>query len=152
MTSMFENADTFLNANAELFNGLSEADLMLPEKLVFLKNEIVEGTILDTSIIEKIGAVKMEVKVETGDHAGKLFELVQFKPKDKDGKMSPTQKKQWIEFLLAFFTKEEILGGKVDFNKFIGNKVQFKALEAREVNGKTYQNYANYKLIEATPF
>jgi hypothetical protein len=149
---MFENADTFLNANAELFNGLSEADLMLPEKLVFLKNEIVEGTILDTSIIEKIGAVKMEVKVETGDHAGKLFELVQFKPKDKDGKMSPTQKKQWIEFLLAFFTKEEILGGKVDFNKFIGNKVQFKALEAREVNGKTYQNYANYKLIEATPF
>jgi hypothetical protein len=152
MTSMFENADTFLNANADLFNGLSESDLVFPERLVFLKGETVEGIILDTSIIEKIGAVKMEVKIETGDHTGKLFELTQFKPKDKDGKISPTQKKQWIEFLLAFFTKEEILGGKVDFNKFIGSKLQFKALEAREVNGKTYQNYVNFKLVESAPF
>jgi hypothetical protein len=149
---MFENADTFLNANSELFNGLSEADLMLPEKLIFLKGETVEGTILDASIIEKIGAVKLEVKVETGDHAGKLFELAQFKPKDKDGKFSPTAKKQWIEFLLAFFTKEEVLGGKVDFTKFIGSKVQFKAGEAREYNSKVYQNYSNYKLVEAAPF
>jgi hypothetical protein len=150
--TMFENADTFLNANSELFTGLSESDLALPERLVFLKNEVVEGTVLDTSIIEKIGAVKLEVKIETGDHAGKLFELVQFKPKEREGKISPTQKKQWVEFLLAFFTKEEVLSGKVDFTKFIGSKLQFKAGEARDVGGKTYQNYNSYKLIDATPF
>lgn len=149
---MFANADAFLTANTDLFTGLSESDLMLPEKLVFLKNETVEGTILDAGYIEKIGAVKLEVKVESGDHAGKLHELTMFRPKEKDGKVSPNQKKNWVEFLLAFFDKQQILSGQADFTKYIGTKIQFKASEAKEYNGKVYQNYHSFKQVETTPF
>lgn len=155
MSGLFDNAETFLNANSDLFEGLSEADLLIPEKMIFLKNEVVVGTVLDASIADKIGAIKLELKVETTDHAGKILEIAVFKPKAKDGKISPASKKSWVEFLLAFFTKEEILAGKVDFTKLTGQKIQFTAGEARENNGKTNQYYNNYKLVveaDAIPF
>jgi hypothetical protein len=149
MTGMFDNADTFLNANSDLFEGLNESDLMLPEKLIFFKGENVAATILDASIInsEKFQGVKLELKIESGDHTGKLHELVVGKPKPRDGRILPTQKKQWVEFLLAYFTKEDILANKVDFTKFIGSKLEFIAGEAKTSgNGKTYQNVSGYKL------
>lgn len=152
MTGLFDNADTFLNANSDLFEGLTEADLLIPERLIFLKGEVVQGVVLDASIIEKIGAVKLEVKITGGEHEGKIHEVAVFKPKEKDGKISAGSKKSWVEFLLAFFTKEEILGKKVDFTKLIGQTIEFKAGEARSIGEKTYQNYNSYKLVEALPF
>ena len=155
MSGLFENADTFLNANSDLFTGLSEADLLIPEKLVFIKGEVITGTILDMSIIEKIGAIKVELKIESGDHAGKIHELTVFKPKEKDGKISAQSKKNWVEFLLALYTKEEILAGKIDMQKHIGATLEFKANEAKEYSGKIYQNYSNFKLVvgeEVTAF
>lgn len=151
MTSILDNADTFLNANSDLFNDLSESDLLISEKLVFIKGETVTGTIVDISVNDRIGMIKVELKVNTGDHAGKLHELVVFKPKaNAEGKISPISKKQWVEFLLAFFTKEEILGGKTDFTKFTGSNLSFVAGEAKEYNGKPQQRYNSYK-VEA-PF
>jgi hypothetical protein len=151
MTGMFDNADTFLTANNDLFEGLNESDLLLPEKLVFIKGEVVTTTILDASIInsEKFQGVKLELKIDSGDHKDKLHELVVAKPKPRDGKILPAQKKNWVEFLLAFFTKDDILAGKVDFNQFVGSKFEFTAGEARQVsNGKIYQNSNFFKLIK----
>ena len=152
--SMFENAETFLDNSTNLFADLLEGDLVLPERLLFIKGERVEGTILDASIIEQIGAVKFEVMIQTGEHTGKLHELVNFKPRERDGKISPQSKKSWVEFLLAFFTKEEILGGKVDFTKHIGTRIEFISGEARSKGEKTYQNYHGYKIVtaEQAPF
>jgi hypothetical protein len=150
---MFNDPETFMNSNTDLFNGLTEDDLLLPEKLVFFKNEVIQATILDASIVEKIGAVKVEVKVETGDHTGKLHEFLVFKPKaGDDGKISPMSKKNWVNFLLALFTKEAILAGQIDFTKHVGTKIEFKAGEAKSKGDKTYQNFSDFKLVEAAPF
>ena len=43
MTSMFDQAEEFLTANSALFSDLTENDLLVPEKIIFLKDEIVVG-------------------------------------------------------------------------------------------------------------
>lgn len=150
MSNMFNDPETFMNSNSDLFEGLTEDDLLIPEKLVFFKNEVIQGTILDISVVEKIGAVKVEVKVETGDHNGQITEFLVFKPKaGTDGKISPMSKKNWVGFLLALFTKEEILAGQIDFSKHAGSKIEFKAGEAKSKGDKTYQNFSDFKLVQA---
>lgn len=154
--SMFDNAETFLNANAGLFDGLGEEDLQLPERLVFIKGEVVQGTILGFQMInsEKLQGVKVEMKIETGEHAGKLHELLITKPKVKDGKIIASHKKVWVDFLLALFTKEEILAGNPDFNKHVSAKLEFTAGEARHSGERTFQNAGGFKLVtdEVAPF
>ena len=152
MTSMFDQTDDFLTANSALFSDLTENDLLVPEKIVFLKDEVVVGEILDVAIIERIGAIKVELKLLSGEHLGKLFDYMVYRPKEREGKISPVQKRSWASFLLAFFTREEILSQKIDFNKFVGRHFRFKAALAREYNGKVYQEFYNPELIEEIPF
>lgn len=145
---MFENSDEMLNSNSSLFD-LSESDLTLPEPLTFPKGEVIEGTVLDCSSIEKIGAVRLEVLVSNTDHAEKNHEFLVMKPKPsaKDGKINPTQKKFWVEFLLAFWSKENILANNVDLSSVVGKRITYQAAEAREHNGKTYQSFFGFKEI-----
>jgi hypothetical protein len=156
--SMFDNADTFLNANSDLFEGLSENDLLVSERLIFTKGEVVQGTILDIGQIDTatFKAIKVEFKVETGDHAGKLHDLIIAKPSvNENGQMNATAKKGWVDFLLALFTKEEILSKQIDLNKHIGARLEFTAGEARSKGERTYQNYNRYKLLaveDSSPF
>lgn len=144
---MFENMDELMKNNSGLFD-LSEDDLTIPERLSFPKNELIEGTIIDCHTIDKIGAVKVEVLLSNTDHATKCHELLVNKPKLKDGKINPIQKKQWVEFLLAFWSREDILAGKIDPTSLVGKKVSYRADEAREYNGKNYQSFSQYKVQE----
>jgi hypothetical protein len=144
---MFENMDEMLNNNSGLFD-LTEADLLLPETIVFPKGELIEGTILDCHGIEKFGAIKLEVMLTNTDHKDKCHGLMINKPKLKDGKPIPSQKKTWVEFLLAFWTKEAITSGNVDFAAIVGKKIEYRAAEAREYNGKTYQSFYGFKVVE----
>lgn len=145
---MFENSDEMLNSNSDLFD-LTEADLLLPEQLTFPKNELIEGTVLDCQAMEKSSAVKMEVLLSNTDHAGKSHGFFINKPKqDKDGKINPTQKKVWVEFLLCFWTKEQVLKKEINLTDTVGKKISYRATEAREWQGKVYQNFNTFKVQE----
>lgn len=141
---MFDDAKDILNNNSDLFD-LTEADLLLPERITFPKGELIEGTVLDCHAIDKIGAVKLEVMLSNTDHAGKLHEVLIKKPKAKDGKVNPTQKKFWVEFLLAFWTREQVLGNQVDMSQPVGKRISYRASEAREWEGNTYQDFFGFK-------
>lgn len=145
--SMFEDNAAMLTNNSDLFD-LTEADLTVPERLQFPKNELIEGTVIDCYAIDKIGAVKLEVLLNNTDHAGKCHEVLVNKPKVIDGKMNPTAKRMWTEFLLAFWSREQILARQVDMASPVGKKISYRAGELREYNGKQYQGFMTFKVQE----
>ena len=146
-------SDDFLEDNEMLvdsddFFDLGEDDFNLPERLIFLQGEVVQGKVMDASENKTLGAMGLTLKILTGDHEGSLHEMMIFKPKAKDGKVNPIAKKQFVQFLMALWTKEQILNKQVDINSVIGKKLQFKSGKAREYNGKLYQNYSDFKVVE----
>jgi hypothetical protein len=143
------SSDIFMKGNTDsLFDGLTEDDLALPEKLVFLKGETVNAMIMDLSENSKFGFIKLEVKILSGDHEGKLTEMIFFKPKVTDGKMNGQSKKKFVDFLLAFWTKDEVLKGNVDLTRPISKKIQFTCGEAKEYKNKLQQDFYGIKIIE----
>lgn len=149
---MFENMDEMLNNNSDLFD-LTAEDLVIPEKLQFPKGELIEGTVIDCATIEKFGAVKLSVILTNTEHADKCHEMLINKPKPgKDGKPHPTAKKIWVEFLLTFWTKEQILGAQtapLDMSQPVGKKISYRAGEARAAaNGNVYQSFFGFKIQE----
>lgn len=139
--SMFGDEDS-------LFDDITEDDLLVPEQVIFAKNENVEGTILEISELAKSGLIRLTMKVNNTEHAGKVHELAMFKPKpNKEGKINPIKKKQFVNFLLAFFTKQQVLSKQVEWSQYVGRNLKFKTGEAREFNGRTYQDSYDFELV-----
>lgn len=143
------NSDDLLGKNSDLFD-LTEDDLIIPESILFPKSELIEGTVLDCHSVDKIGAVKLEVMLSNTDHAGKCHSLLVKKPRanKETGVINPTAKKMWAEFLLAFWTREQILGKQVDMASVIGKRISYRAGASRDWEGKTYQDFNTFKVQE----
>jgi hypothetical protein len=141
--------ESFMDSGDSLFDDFTEDDLIVPENLIFLKNESVTSKIMDIAEIANGGGVRLTLAIESGDHAGKIHELAMFKPTPhKDtGKVNPVKKKQFVQFVLAFYSKAQILAKDTSWSKFIGDKLEWTSADAREWNGKIYQDSYNFKVV-----
>ncbi len=141
--SMFDDGDS-------LFDDFTEDDLLVPEQVVFAQNEIVESTILEISEIKKSGLIRLTLKIDNTEHAGKVHELAMFKPKPSKttGNINPIKKKQFVQFLLAFFSKQQILSKDADWSQYVGQKLKFKAGKANDYNGRIYQDSFEFEVIK----
>lgn len=141
-------ADAFGDIDEDLFGDLSEEDLELPEEIKFKNNESVTAQIVD---VRKAGdaGFRIEVKVMTGDHAGKLTELAEYKPTPYNGE--PPKKYRIIgykKFLLALWDKEEVLkqnGKTATLDAPIGRTISFTVTD-----GQKKQYFKDYSRVEET--
>ncbi len=150
-TGAATEAEKTVNPFAEesMFDGITADDLESPEKLVFTKGEDINGTILDTNEVTKHKAVILTLKLNNTEFVGKQFELWMGAPKkNKEGVISSFAKRSWTNFLLAFFTKEEILGGKADWSTVIGKSILFTAGEPKDYGEKIFQNFNGFNLVK----
>lgn len=137
------------------FFNIDIAELESYEPLFFIAKTPVEMTILSATEQPKYGNVKLTCNVETGEHAGKHYELT------ISGNDAAPAKKRKAQFLLAFWSKEELTTGKASLDTLIGQRFQVRP-EApfQGKNGQTYQNFNGFlKLTKpeetpatATPF
>lgn len=127
--------------NDDLFDGLTEEDLLVPEEIVFADQEVVSAKVIDFRKMKDMG-YSCDLKILSGQHNGKLFEMTMWKPKDDDFK---SRKVAYKQFILSIFTKEEIIGKTATPEIAMGRCISFTALKAREgKNGKIYQSFTNY--------
>ncbi len=65
---------------------------------------------------------------------------------DEESKSFVPNKRKWVDFAGGVWTEEEIKHG-VEIGSLVGRVVTGKAKKPREHEGKTYQEFAGWKLI-----
>jgi hypothetical protein len=125
----------------DLFGDLTEDDLMVPEKFFFAPDEVVDAKIIDIRKIKNNMGFGVELKVLSGENEGKLLETTMWKPKDADYQ---SRKVTWKQFLLAVWSKDEILGGKATEESAMGRCITFKASKISAKNNQYYSDFTKF--------
>ncbi len=130
---MFENetegTTTPANDNAGLYDNpdsmFTEDDFELPEELVFIANEPVMATVLEAKEFTETRSILLSLQIESGEHAGKMFDLWMRAPKARDGKVNANAKRRWVQFSTAFFSKDLLISGDADWSGLATCKIKF---------------------------
>ncbi|WP_417353571.1 hypothetical protein [Flavobacterium alkalisoli] len=139
-SDMFGSDDGFMGGLDDIMDGV-------PEEIEFTQNEKVVGTITDVKET-KSKDLMLDITITEGEHAGKITQTFIKKP-NKDSHVN--QKRDFMSFLLAFFTKEEIKTGQGNIESIVGKTVS-TTVKVREYNGNNIFDFKNWKIVtdEAT--
>lgn len=132
------------------FFDIDVADLEAAEPVIFPAKVPVEFTVTSLKELPKYGSVQIMCKVNTGEHAGKFYEM------SVGGGDSAKAKANKAKFLLAFWSKEDLVNGKASLDTLMGTTFQARPDSPwkSEKSGKTYQNFDGYMKLaqqEAAP-
>lgn len=119
------------------FFDISEADLDAATPIIFNAGEVIEFLCLDFNET-KNGAAILNCKVLSGENAGKTHTIF------LNNHETPTAKKNRVQFLLAFWSKEELIAGENKRSKLINRKFTVVASAPRDYEGKTYQDLRQF--------
>jgi hypothetical protein len=118
------------------FFNVTEQDLdLIP--IVFNAKEVVEFVCLDFNEM-KNNTLVMNCRVLSGDHAGKRHSIF------IDSRENSFAKKLRVQFLLAFWTKDELQTQTFHPSKLMNRKFSAVAQEPREYEGKIYQSMTGF--------
>ena len=120
------------NENRDFFD-ISEEDLNMPEYLIFEPGEV-QLLIQDYKQDNEKGYLMVVSKVLSGEHEGSIHQFF----------IRKKAKRSFVPFVKAFWTREEILGGKMEPTKLIGRTVNVIADAPREYKGKMFQDFSKY--------
>jgi len=120
------------------FFGVSETDLSVVEDLFFRADTAVEMICLEAKENPKRGGLILNCKVASGEHTGKQHTIY---INDGDNEFA---KKNKIAFMLAFWTKDQIIGRKCKHSDLMGRKFTVVPAAIRNVEGRKYQNFHSY--------
>lgn len=120
------------------FFSFSESDLDAATPIIFNTKEVVEMVCLDYNE-GKQGNLALNCKILTGEKAGKPYTVF------IDNREHPMSQKLRTQFALAFWTREELIGGTFMPAKLVNRKFSVVAQEPREHEGKTFQNVSNFR-------
>lgn len=118
------------------FFNVTKQDLdLIP--IVFNAKEVIEFVCLDFNEM-KTNTLVLNCQVLTGEHAGKRHAVF------IDSRENSFAKKLRVQFLLAFWTKEELQTQTFHPSKLMNRKFSAVAQEPREYEGKLYQNISGF--------
>jgi len=122
------------------FFTVSKEDLVLPPSfLIFEPGTKVTLTIEDFKE-DKSSKPKLTIttRVLTGEHEGQQHLMV----------IRKAHKKGFVNFMTAFFNKEDILAGNIKPSSLIGKTFNCTAEDIREFNGREYQDLVGIREID----
>lgn len=122
------------------FFDIGQEELEAATPIFFTPKVPVEMTILSLKENAKYGSITLTCKVENGEHAAKTYELGIM------GGENVHMRKKKAAFLLAFWSKEDLNGGKASLDSLIGTKFQARpdTPYTSEKSGKTIQGFEGF--------
>lgn len=128
------------------FFNMDATELESFEPIWFAAKVPVTMTILSVKEVPNYGNLVLTCKIEDGEHEGKQYELT------ISGNDAPMARKKKAEFLLAFWSKAQIIAGEATIDTLIGTRFQCRPAAPFEgKNGKTYQNCEGFLKLAANP-
>lgn len=126
----------------------TEDDFTIPERLVFVANTPVKALILEANKIAGKKAILLNVQIKDGEHEGKQFTTWQQHPTpNASGTVNAGAKARFVQFCLAFFSKDELVKGTDDWTKYVARVISFIPAAPRTYSGKTYQDLGSFELL-----
>lgn len=118
---------------------LDEDEDFLAGGLKFDNDEIVRLKCLSCEENKMYDFIKMKCDVLTGNNEGKAVDI--------SVRAKPAHHKR--QFIMAFWTESEIIDKKARLSDLAGKTFEAR-MEINEYEGKTYQNWRDFKKIVAT--
>jgi len=142
------------DVSSDNFDKLLKTDF--PENRHFNKGEVVSAMFMDIREMDKYYLIKASL-LQPAEYEGEEYAIFMNKPvKKAEGDDEKTLKvkeinlKQMVQFLVAFYTKEQILNRQIDFSALIGRVFIAIAGKVREgKQGGKYQSLNSWKEVKA---
>jgi len=118
------------------FFDISKDDLIMPPSFLnFEPGSEVVLTIEDFKQDNKNGKLTLTCRVNSNEHEGQQHLMV----------IRKSHKRSFVNFINAFFNKDDVLAGNIKPSSLIGRTFQCVASDFREYNGREYQDLVNIK-------
>lgn len=120
------------------FFTVTAEDLAVPQSLTFTAGKPVRMMIKDYKEIAAKEMLVVDMRVLDGEHKDCIHQMF----------INKKGKRDFIKFVMTFWTREQLISGQNKPSEIIGKTVEVMFSVPKEVNGKFYQNLVSIVKID----